>query len=135
MPRSVRLGFTFYLIATVLTPLAGALDPTLGAASGSTFGMLLAVIVAVLALKAFLVLFAWRRRNWARIALLIFTGLGLGAHVPQLLRTLNRVPLLGSADLLDVLLEAVAIVLLFTPVANRWYKGPVPAPPGVQAQR
>ena len=94
--------------------------------------MLLAVIVAVLALKAFLVLFSWRRRNWARIALLIFTGLGLGAHVPQLLRTLANVPLLGILDLTDVLLEAVAIVLLFTPVANRWYKGTA-APPSTPA--
>ena len=127
MPGSVRLGFRLYVASMVLTPLVGAFDPA---------PVDLTVFVAVLPvflLKVFLVVMAWRRRNWGRIALLVYTGLALGTHANGLVRSLGDTPLLGIADLLLVLAEIVAIVLLFTPVAKRWYKPPkaVPAtPPG-----
>jgi len=122
MPGSLRLGFRLYVASMALTPLIGAFDP---APAGLP---VVAVALAVFALKAFLVWMSFRRRNWARIALLIYTGLALGAHAPGLLRSLAATPLLGVPDLLLVLVEIVAIILVFTPAAGRWYK-PRPPPP------
>ncbi len=133
MPRVLSAGFRLYVLAMVLTPLAGAFDPSppgAGAAGtgGASLGMLIAALVPLLIVKALLILTAYRRRNWARIALLILTGLGLGAYSPHLVHAIAEHPLYGILNLLLVIAEAVAIVLIFTPAANRWYKPPPPPP-------
>lgn len=134
MPRALRLGFRLYVLAMVLTLIAGAFDPAppgTGAtgAGGPSVWMLLAAIIPLLIVKALLIVGAYGRRNWARIALLILTGLGLGAYAPQLVHAITEHPLYGILNLLLVIAEAVAIVLLFTPAANRWYKPAKPPPP------
>ena len=132
MPRALKFGFRLYVLAMVLTLIAGALDPSPPGASATgagapSVGMLLAAIIPLLVAKALLIVGAYGRRNWARIALLILTGLGLGAYAPQLVHVIREHPLYGILNLLLVIGEGVAIVLFFTPAANRWYK---PAKPG-----
>ena len=134
MPRVLRLGFRLYMVAMVLTLIAGAFDPSPPGASaegpgGPSVGMLLAAIIPLVIAKALLIAGAYNRRNWARIALLMLTGLGLGAYAPQLARALGEHLLYGVFNLFLVIAEGVAIVLLFTPAANRWYKRTAP-PPG-----
>ena len=132
MPRALKFGFRLYVLAMALTLIAGALDPSppgMGA-GGPSVWMLLAAIIPLLIAKALLIVGAYGRRNWARIALLILTGLGLGAYAPQLVHVMTEHPLYGILNLLLVIAEGVAIVLLFTPAANRWYKpAQGPAPP------
>ena len=141
MPRALKFGFRLYVLAMALTLIAGALDPSppgAGAgAGGPTVWMLLAAIIPLLIAKALLIVGAYGRRNWARIALLILTGLGLGAYAPQLVHVMTEHPLYGILNLLLVIAEGVAIVALFTPAANRWYKpakGPAPPLPPVAGE-
>ena len=139
MPRALKLGFRLYVLAMVLTLIAGAFDPsppgtTTAGTGGPSVWMLLAAIIPLLVVKALLIAGAYGRRNWARIALLILTGLGLGAYAPQLVHVIAEHPLYGILNLLLVIGEGVAIVLLFTPAANRWYKpAKPPAPPAPPA--
>lgn len=127
MPPSVQFGFRLYVLAMVLTPLAGAFDPAptgegAGAVAAPPLLMLVATVVPLMVAKALLIVAAYRQRNWARIALLILTGLGLGAYAPHLGHSILNHPLFGIANLALVIAEAVAIVLLFTPAASRWYQ-------------
>jgi hypothetical protein len=132
VPRVVRIGLQLYIVVTVLTPIAGAFDSPPTATGGGTadLGALLAVLVPVCALKALFLWKAYQRRNWGRIALFAFTAFGLAAYAPGLVRALSTTPLVGIVDLALVITEAVALVLLFVPPANRWYKPAAAAVPG-----
>jgi hypothetical protein len=132
VPRVVRIGLQLYIVVTVLTPIAGAFDSPPSATSGGTadLGALLAVLVPVCALKALLLWKAYQRRNWARIALFVFTAFGLAAYAPGLVRALSTTPLVGIVDLALVITEGVALLLLFVPPANRWYRPAAATVPG-----
>lgn len=126
MPRTVGLGLRLYVLAALLTPLAALFEPVPPAAVTGVAG-LLAAMVPVLALKAFLVYKSYTRRGWARIALAAFTWLGIAAYVPGLVNTLRVEPVVGAVDVLLVATEAVAVLLLFARDSNRWYREAVAA--------
>ena len=65
---------------------------------------------------------AGRRKRWARIALLVFVALQVPRFVVQ---AIDAFPLhLFSAWLwlCPVVIEAIAVWLLFTPESSRWYR-------------
>jgi hypothetical protein len=68
-------------------------------------------------IPAWLLYKVMRRRGWARIVLVLVSGLGFWMFSGSLERPENVVPVLGN-----VVLELVALGLLFTPSANRWFK-------------
>ena len=121
MPRTVGFGLRLYVLAAVLTPLVALFEPVPPGGKTGAAG-LLAVMLPVLALKAFLVYKSFTRRGWARIALAAFTWLGIAAYVPGLVNTLRTEPGVGAVDVLLVAMEAVAVVLLFARDSNRWYR-------------
>ena len=121
MPRTVEFALKLYVLAAVLTPLAALFEPVPPAGATGAAG-LLAAMVPVLALKAWLVYKAYTRRRWARIALAVFTWLGIAAYVPGLVHALRAAPLIGAIDVLLVAGEAVAVLLLFARDSNRWYR-------------
>ncbi len=118
----MRRALGLYLGAALLTPVAGLFDPVPAGSGGPGTAALLALALPVAALKAFLLLRAWQRRGWARIGLAVFTWLGIAAYMPGLVHAFRVAPAMGAADLVLVLAEAIAIVLLFLPVSNRWYR-------------
>ena len=121
MSRTVEFGLKLYVLAAILTPLAALFEPV--PAGGETgVGRLLAAMLPVLALKGFLVYKSYTRRGWARIALAVFTWLGIAAYVPGLVHTLRLGAVVGAVDVLLVAMEAVAVVLLFARDSNRWYR-------------
>jgi hypothetical protein len=123
MPRVVRLALQLYIGAALLTPVAGLFDPVpAGGAAGPGPAALLALLLPVLALKVLLLYKACGRRGWARIGLAVFTWLGIAAYMPGLVHSLRTAPPVGIVDLLLVLAEAIAVLLLFTRDANRWYR-------------
>jgi hypothetical protein len=60
----------------------------------------------------------------------VFTWLGIAAYMPGLVHALRTAPPVGVVDLLLVLAEAAAVLLLFTPQSNRWYRLVAPAVAG-----
>jgi hypothetical protein len=87
---------------------------------------ILAVNLARSAVAAWLILKTGEGRNWARILLLVgvLLNLGLIAYRWQVyIGSFKASSLLGAATWISKLaLDWTAVVLLFTPTANRWFK-------------
>jgi hypothetical protein len=85
---------------------------------------------AFLALSVFLTRMCWKGRNWARIAYLVLLILGLvvtASGYAMRYFMLKQLPDIGLSwhsvtYLLQVLLDIMAMCLLFTPGANAWYR-------------
>lgn len=87
------------------------------------------------AVMALLVLQIGRRRNWARIVWTVLFVLGLPFSVKPLIESLQMTPVSGILGVVQVALQAVATVLLFTFEARAWFaarrraQATVPRPP------
>jgi len=78
--------------------------------------------VATFALLGWLTYKIWAGRNWARITFLVLWVLGFIPAVPILLRTFGVSPLAGSINLVQSLLQIVALYLVFTNPGRSWFK-------------
>lgn len=63
------------------------------------------------------------RKNWARWTFTILFVIGLPLYISPLIQTLEADLLAGIFAILQGVAQAVAIVLLFIPPANGWFKG------------
>ena len=99
--------------------MAAAVGDTFG-----TFGLILGLIST--GVFALFVWFAWRGQNWARIVLWVLAGLGLvGGLIGAGLSSSFGVPTLPVLTVLgwiEMLLDAVGIVLLALKPSNEWYR-------------
>jgi hypothetical protein len=89
-----------------------------------TFGLLLGVIFT--GIFALFVWFAWRGHNWARIVLWVLAGLGIvfgiiGAGLSASLGGAT-LPVLEFLSWVEMLFDAVAIVLLALKPSSEWYR-------------
>jgi peptidoglycan/LPS O-acetylase OafA/YrhL len=81
---------------------------------------LVGFVVTVFVVDAVLIFFASKRRNWARVLLLILTVGGLSLYLvfpPDILEQ----PSEWIGTIAATLLEVVAFVLLFSGTGARWY--------------
>ncbi|HTV76967.1 MAG TPA: hypothetical protein VMF03_01825, partial [Steroidobacteraceae bacterium] len=64
----------------------------------------------------------YQGRNWGRWVMLVF----LTAATPGLIRDIGPVfgasPVMGSLRAIVFMVQVVAVLLLFTPQANEWYR-------------
>jgi hypothetical protein len=97
------------------------------AAMGDTFGAVGLVLGLVsTGVFALFVWFAWRGHNWARILLWVLAGLGIvfgiiGAGVGSSLGAAT-LPILTFLSWVEMLFDAVAIVLLALKPSHEWYR-------------
>jgi len=75
---------------------------------------------------AFFVLFIWliarRRANWARWTFLAIFLIGLVFYIPNVIVLLQSSLLSGSLNIVQCLLQIVALYLVFTGNAVAWFK-------------
>jgi hypothetical protein len=83
--------------------------------------------LVVLAFVALIYYKIWQGRNWARIALLVLSIIGLYFYVPMLMRLLVLVTAAGLIGILQFLLQAFAMYLVFTQPGNSWFRTHVTA--------
>lgn len=91
--------------------------------------VMLIVLVVVLGLMLWLTYMIARGRNWARITFLVLFLVGLPWSVPALLRSFSAYPFSATLGLAQILLQAVALILLFGADARRWFAAPAAPPP------
>lgn len=128
-PGTVTAAFWLWIVEAVLSVIFGivvvavaAATPAVADLSGSqrdsAVGVLIgvAVVFIVVAVVRGLIAFAMRRgRNWARIVLTVLAALSIVATVLQG----------GGAGWLlwlSVVLAVVAVVLMFVPASNAWFR-------------
>ena len=70
-----------------------------------------------------------RGRNWARITFLVFFILGVPMSVLPLLQSLAYYPVSGVLGLLQVVLQTVALFMVFGRCARPWFRPATTPPP------
>jgi hypothetical protein len=77
-----------------------------------------------LLMLAFPLWFCWRGRNWARWLLVAFAFGGLCLSFPRLVRHLQAGPASWIVSYCwRNLIDLIALVVLFHPSSNRWFRG------------
>jgi len=89
-------------------------------------GQTLFVQVATFALLAWLMYEIWVGRNWARITYAVLWILGFAVYVPILIRFFHFSSIAGAINLLQGLLQAVALYLVFTEPGRGWFRAKSP---------
>ena len=69
-----------------------------------------------------------RGRHWARVTFLVLTVIGVPFAIQPMLASFSYSPVSGLLGLLQVGMEVVALVMLFSPQAKPWFR-PSPIPP------
>jgi hypothetical protein len=91
--------------------------------SQAGIGFILFVQAFVLALfLLFIWLIARRRANWARWTFLVIFLLGLIPYMLNVVALLQRSPLSAGLNLIQLVLQALALYLIFTGNAVDWFK-------------
>lgn len=130
MPYTVRLAAYLCAAGLVGSLLIGFLDPTPlpavpeGMEDAARFGMAVGIIlgIAANAFGVWLIWKAYRRRNWARIVLLMFTIVGVSLYLPHIARLCSMSAVFGIGDGFFIACEVVGAVLFFVPDSNRWFR-------------
>ena len=128
-PREVKIAILLSWMALVLDSINNIYWHITSASGtdGLLFRSLLAAVtLATIAITALFIFFASRRRNWARLALLVWTlgSWGLWFYWPPVIADYSWWEWLASVFL--VLFELIALVLLFFGRGRQWYSPMVP---------
>lgn len=128
------LGFllSYQQIRETTTRQMRASDPTIDPATlenvttaGFTVGLVFALLI--IAVEVVFVFLMRGGRNWARIVMVVLGGIALLFGLIGLLIGLTSASgLMSVVGLLQVLLLAGAIVMMFRPAANAWFRSPSP---------
>lgn len=86
------------------------------------FGIVVGVGAAVLVVEAVVIQQLALRRNWARYVTLIASILGLLQFFGVLARGQKIDPVVGGLEVVQLVLDGMALFLLFTSPAKQWYK-------------
>jgi hypothetical protein len=130
-PWSVWCGVWLYILSfvlyLVLDRTIAPVRPTETLATPVIHGPLamvtgVAVVVLIFGAPAWLLFKVTRRHNWARITLSLVSALGFALFSPYLFQVLASHPADVAPVFANEALEVVALVLLFTPSANQWFK-------------
>ena len=86
-------------------------------------GVRIGIVIGIVAvgLQLLFIWFAWRGRNWARIVLWVFGGLGLVSGLVGLVAQGSPLPFLNALSVFQLLATAVGVVLLALKPSNDWY--------------
>jgi hypothetical protein len=116
-PPSVTLAVRLFAISIVLAPIRVGLfpPPRLTARQWMTG-------IVILGLLSLLLAPIWRGRSWARGVFAAFFLLGLPIGVPALISLVEERLVSGLLNLLEAVLQASALVLLFLPASRPWFR-------------
>ncbi len=99
---------------------------TLSALAGVTVGIMAIITIVSMAISAGLVVMVDSRKNWARVTLLVLgvPGALIWLLSPQVRIVFQVIPFSGILSLAAYGSQVVALVLLFKPEANNWFRLP-----------
>ncbi len=120
-PRQVSTALRLLWTSLGLGLVTSALDWSYVGAVASA-GFTVAVLLVVLGLTAFLIVKMGAGRNWARITFLVLFLAGAAPYVPNLIAMYGRSLLTGTVSLLQLVLQIVALYLLFTRPGADWFR-------------
>ena len=113
MPATVRYGLGLLAIALVVRVV------TMAGTGRSLF-----MTLAALLMTGSLLIAAARRRNWARIALVLLVAIGIAFNTMSLPIELDQDRLAATSSVVQSVLQACGVILLLRQGSVRWYSAP-----------
>lgn len=109
-------------IAILVWNLVSAVSDELLAEMGGLLALLMVLLLALGVVPMIFTIAAFFRRNWGRIGLAVMTALGVLAvpfvmHLGQ-----EMVETIDAETVLYAIADVVAVVFLFMPASNEWYR-------------
>jgi len=126
-PRTVTLAVNLFWASIAICLVKITLDLPALAAMPSP-GLVWTVVVLVM---AFFCLLIWKislGRNWARITYLVLFLIGLIPAIPTLGGEFERSPILGLLSIVQALMQAYGVYLLFANPGKAWFQKKASAP-------
>jgi hypothetical protein len=80
------------------------------------------ILISVFAVMALLIVFISKGKNWARITFLVLFILGSLPSIPLVLGEFTRSPVLGAFSLVQIVLQVIALYIVFTKPGAVWFK-------------
>ena len=120
-PVSVRQAVVILYASLGLGIVRSSLEAQQLSAS-APLGFVFAVALCVLVLMALIVYLIGSGKSWARMVFLVLFLLGCPLAVRPLLRSLEATPVSGILGLLQIVMQLLALVLLFQRSASNWFK-------------
>ena len=124
-PTSISTAIKLLYATLVIGALRSMLEWSRQTQAASPFFVLF-VMLSTLAIIAWLIYKMDRGRNWARITFLIFFILGVPLSVLPLIQSLSYSPISGMLGLLQIVLQTVALFMLFGRNARPWFRPAAP---------
>jgi len=122
-PRQVKIAVALLWLSLVLGIPEAVLSS--GQAGGGAAGVATAVVMLVIfGLFGFVTVKVQQGRNWARIVMLVLTALSVAAMLFPSDEASAQGPLLQGLYLFDVVIEVVAMYLVFSKPGSLWFKPP-----------
>jgi hypothetical protein len=78
--------------------------------------------VFVIGVLALLLVFIGMRKNWARIVYLLLFLIGVPSGAKGIVHALDTDALVGAISIIQIALQLIALVLLFHPESNAWFR-------------
>lgn len=124
MPRPVRASLWLLVCGYVLGLALSPFDPRPWPRIPDRWTFVVALLLGalILWLIVFIALRTYQGRNWARWVQLVTQVAAIPSFVRDLGLHFGAAPIVSSCYALIFMAEVLAVSLLFTPVANQWYR-------------
>ncbi len=90
-------------------------------AEASSVGFVLFVMFFVFGIMLFFIYMIGKGKNWARITFLVLFIIGVPLSILPMIQSLSHYPVSGVLGLLQVAMQAIALVLLFQSGSSAWF--------------
>lgn len=120
-PRKVMMAIRILCATLAISMIILYLSFSNFMSKGASLGSVIVVSIITLLLFGFIIYKINRGKNWSRIAFLVFFILGFPSII-VVFQNLGSIK--GMLNLLQIILEIVALVFLFSGEANKWFKQP-----------
>lgn len=120
-PTHIKSAVILIIFALVIGFIKLALDYEYITSLAPIQFTLITMVITVL-IMLFLTYKIWTGRNWARIVFTVFFVIGIYPAFLLLPAEMNRNFLIFLISILQVLLQIVAIIFMFLPNSNTWFK-------------
>ena len=90
--------------------------------AAAPMAIVVGTVVFVIGVLAVLLVFMGMRMNWARIVYLLLFIVGLPSGAKGIVHALDADALVGAISIVQIALQIIALVLLFMPESNAWFR-------------
>jgi len=122
MPKSIKLFEQLFLVTLVLGVIQSALLLNeAGMMDGAAYSVAIFQVIVIILIGALILLTSRKKSVICKWILVVFFVLGLVAYIPELARFFEH-GITGAISSVQVLLQAVAIYLLFNNDSKLWFE-------------